>query len=301
MNRPRTPSATLLLPNRNNAHVLDRMLERLARHTSYPSFEVVAVDDGSTDRSPAILRRWRDSGGFRAFTLLERDHGGVVEALNAGLEASEGELVVQLDGDATVETPGWLERMADFYTSDDSIGVVTPLVTLDDGFIHAAGVDMIGEQGLHDRGSTPTEAPGARTVHTLVSRPRRETAGELVGGVQEVDCSIGVCMLYAREMARSVGGYDPGFSPVWFDDLDLSPSAQHGPQGVLPARYRGGASDEPAGGSHGALECWRGEKTVSYDRGSRHTKAHARSSGKHRAPQHPAPASRGGCPVARRT
>ncbi len=38
----------------------------------------------------------------------------------------------------------------------------------------------------------------------------------------EVDAAIGVCMLYRRDMAEELGGYDPGFSPVWFDDVDLS-------------------------------------------------------------------------------
>ncbi len=42
----------------------------------------------------------------------------------------------------------------------------------------------------------------------------------------EVDASIGVCMLYPRALAQEIGGYDRGFSPVWFDDIDLSLSAR---------------------------------------------------------------------------
>jgi GT2 family glycosyltransferase len=41
-----------------------------------------------------------------------------------------------------------------------------------------------------------------------------------------VDASIGCCMLYPRALAEEIGGYDPGFAPVWFDDLDLSLSAR---------------------------------------------------------------------------
>jgi O-antigen biosynthesis protein len=133
------PAVTLLLPNRNNDHVLDLVLARLAEHTTYPSYELVVVDDGSTDGSLDILRRWRATGAISDFTLIEREHGGVVAALNAGLAAASGELVVQLDGDATVETPGWLESMVDFYESDPRIGVVCPLVTFDTGLVHAAG------------------------------------------------------------------------------------------------------------------------------------------------------------------
>jgi GT2 family glycosyltransferase len=220
------PSVTLLLPNRNNEGVLDLTLERLVEHTTYPDFELVVVDDGSTDGSRALLGRWRDSRRFRAFTLIEREHGGVVEALNAGLAVASGELIVQLDGDATVETPGWLERMVQFHQSDERIGVVTPLVTFETGAIHAAGVNIVCEAGLHDRGTTPSEPAGQRTVHTRVTRLSPESAGALVTEPAEVDSSLGVQMLYSREMAGEIGGYDPGFSPVWFDDLDLALSAR---------------------------------------------------------------------------
>ena len=215
------PPVSLVLPNRNNEYVLDLALEALAEYTTYPDFELVVVDDGSTDRGPEILRRWRDSGRLPEMTLIEREHAGVVETLNAGLAVASGDLVVQLDGDAIVETPGWLERMVDFHRSDDRIGVVTPLVTFDSGDIHAAGLHVICPEGLHDRGTTPTEPTGARKIHTQVTRLRPETAGDLAEKPAEVDAALGVQMLYPRELALELGGYDPGFSPVWFDDLDL--------------------------------------------------------------------------------
>jgi GT2 family glycosyltransferase len=222
----RRSPVTLLLPNRNNDHVLDLVLERLLQHTQYPDYELVVVDDGSTDGSPAILRRWHASGRFSDFTLIERDHEGVVAALNAGLAAAAGELVVQLDGDATVETAGWLGTMVDFYESDPKVGVVCPLVVFDHGLVHAAGVNMICREGLHDRGARPAEPPGQRTFNTRVERVTREEAGRTVTEAAEVDASIGVCMMFSRAMAESVGGYDSGFSPLWFDDLDLSLSAR---------------------------------------------------------------------------
>ncbi len=209
------------MPNRDNEAVLELVLDRLAAHTSYPDFELIVVDDGSTDRSRAILRRWRDSGHFARFVLLEREHGGVVEALNAGLQAATGELVVQLDADASIETPGWLERMVDFVVSDPRIGVVTAKIVYDRGTINACGISVIGPEGLHDRGTEVSEPIGRRTYHHRVFRPR-ESECERCERIAEVDGGIGCCMIYRRTLALQAGGYDPGFAPVWFDDLDLT-------------------------------------------------------------------------------
>ena len=214
-------SCSLLMPNRDNGAMLDRVLERLAENTGAADYELIVVDDGSTDDSRAILRRWRDSGRFPELTVIEREHSGVVDALNAGLAAAGGELVVQLDGDATVETPGWLERMSAFVRSDPRVGAATARVVFDWGDLHACGIEVTGPEGLHDRGTEVTEPLGRRTYHGRVLRCR-EADSEVCRHPAEVDGGLGCCMIYRREAALEAGGYDPGFAPVWFDDLDLT-------------------------------------------------------------------------------
>jgi GT2 family glycosyltransferase len=228
------PSVSLLLPNRNNVRILDLGLERLAEHTTYPDWELVVIDDDSNDGSRELLRRWRDSGRIRSFTLLEREHSGVAASLNAGLEASSGEWVVSLDGDATIETPGWLDRMIDFTQVDPRVAVVTAAVDMDNRRVHAHGVDMIVPEGLHDRPSIVTEPAGSRTAHTKV---KQVLAKKTLGNPpQEVDASIGCCMLFRRALADELGGYDQRWNPVWFEDLDMSLSARRlgGKVFVLP-------------------------------------------------------------------
>jgi GT2 family glycosyltransferase len=82
-------------------------------------------------------------------------------------------------------------------------------------------VEVVGPAGLHDRGTTITEPLGRRTYHQRVAR-RREGDCSACDSVAEVDGGIGCCMMYRREVAREVGGYDPAWAPVWFDDLDLT-------------------------------------------------------------------------------
>lgn len=216
-----SPRVTLLLPNRDNAPVLDLVLERLATNSQYENLELVVVDDGSTDGSLEILRRWRDDDRFPEFHLIEREHSGVIETLNAGLAAATGELVVQLDGDASIETPGWVEKMVAFFQTDERVGVVTGKIVFDWGEIHTCGVDVVGPTGFHDRGAEITEPVGRRTYHQRIVR-RQDGDCAACDSIAEVDGGIGCCMMYRRDVALELGGYDPGWAPVWFDDLDLT-------------------------------------------------------------------------------
>ena len=206
------------MANRNNARTLELFFERLERNTTYPDFELVIVDDESTDGSLAILRRWRDSGRFREFTLLEREHSGVMRSLNAALEVAGGELIAAVDGDATMETPGWLETMVEFHATDPRVGTVTGAVEFDDGTVQGYGAMLVCPEGLYGRGAWPSEPAGRRTAHERSMNPRTEEVRHLLVPA-EVDAAMGPCMLYARELAMEVGGYDSGFSPVWFDDM----------------------------------------------------------------------------------
>ena len=220
-----SPRVSLILPNKNNDPVLDLFFERLDANTDVRDFELIVVDDGSTDRSRQILRRWRDSGRFPRFELIERDSSGVIESLNAALERARGEVVVRLDGDATIETPGWLGRMLAFHDSDERIGVVVAKIVFDSGHVHNFGMNIVCPEGIHDRGTRPSEPIGGRTLDIAVERP---LASEAPGGdaIAEVDGAIGCCTMFSRELAERIGGFDTRWSHVAFEDFDFALSAR---------------------------------------------------------------------------
>jgi hypothetical protein len=93
-------------------------------------------------------------------------------------------------------------------------------VDMDSGRVHAHGVDIVSPEGLHDRPSRIAEPVGQRTLHTEV---HQALAKKTLGSPPvEVDASVGCCMLFRRALADELGGYDLGWTPVWFEDLDLS-------------------------------------------------------------------------------
>ena len=97
--RARAPRISCVVPCWNEAENLGRLLPRLqaALAALTPRWEVVLVDDGSTDDSAVQLAAWARSPGIRV-RLLSRNFGKEA-ALTAGLQAAHGDVVVMMDAD----------------------------------------------------------------------------------------------------------------------------------------------------------------------------------------------------------
>jgi glycosyltransferase involved in cell wall biosynthesis len=118
------PSISVLLPVRDAAPWLDACLASLARQT-LADFEVIAVDDGSTDESGEILDRWAIID--RRVNVIHRPAKGLVPTLNTGLDRCRGELVARMDAD-DISHPRRLELQAGLLDAHPEIGVVSCLV-----------------------------------------------------------------------------------------------------------------------------------------------------------------------------
>ncbi len=217
------PRVSLLMPVHNRAHLLDRVLGSLAANTTYENLELVAVDDGSSDGSTEILRRWAEDGRAPEIRLIEHpEPRGAIASLNDALNGATGDVCVQLDDDVTVETRGWVERMLELLTFDQRVGVVTAKVVFDWGELHTCGVNLMVPEGWHERGTRPSEPIGRRQwIGRVRDRIPEGQGGSLEDDVAEVDSGMGCCMMYRRADALAVGGYDAEWAPVWFDDADL--------------------------------------------------------------------------------
>ena len=119
-----TPKVSVLLPVRNGGQWLEDSLASLARQT-LRAFEVIAVNDGSTDHSGALLDCWatRDP----RFTVVHQQAEGLVDALNRGLERCRTPLVARMDAD-DISHPRRLELQAAFLAARPEVGVVSCLV-----------------------------------------------------------------------------------------------------------------------------------------------------------------------------
>jgi polyisoprenyl-phosphate glycosyltransferase len=93
------PSLSCVLPCYNEAASLAQLLPQLATMLAAhaTAWEVVLVDDGSSDETPLLLAQWTRRPGFRVLTLSR--NFGKEAALSAGLQAAHGDVVVLMDAD----------------------------------------------------------------------------------------------------------------------------------------------------------------------------------------------------------
>jgi glycosyltransferase involved in cell wall biosynthesis len=111
------PLISVIIPTYNRAGYLQLALESVLCQ-EYPCYEVLVVDDGSTDDTPAVLAR--QAGRVRA---LRQANAGPSAARNRGIREARGELVAFLDSDDLM-VPGRLARQAALFVRDPELGLV---------------------------------------------------------------------------------------------------------------------------------------------------------------------------------
>jgi glycosyltransferase involved in cell wall biosynthesis len=118
---PGNPSLSVLLPCYNAAATLEEALESLAGQT-LADYELVVVDDGSTDETGSILLSWAERD--QRLRLINIPHGGIVKALNSGLAACRAPIVARMDSDDRCH-PQRLEKQLAFLEAHPEISVVS--------------------------------------------------------------------------------------------------------------------------------------------------------------------------------
>ena len=101
------PYFTIIIPSFNRVHVIDRAIQSILNQT-YPDWELIIVDDGSTDNTKEILTPILAD---KRIKYIYQDNAGVCAARNAGARVAEGNYLIFLDSDDIVEN-NWLH---DFY------------------------------------------------------------------------------------------------------------------------------------------------------------------------------------------
>ena len=178
-------------------------MQSLTRQQLNQPFEVVVVDNGSSDGSPEmVLQEFSDQPAFRLKLIRNAENRGFCAANNQGFAASNSELVALLNNDAEAE-PDWLRALAGVFEEGREIGMAASkiLVYEDPRRIDKAGHLIYPDGQNRGRGS-----------------------GEFDAGqydrIEEVLWPDGCAAMYRREMLDQIGGFDEDFF-AYADDAEL--------------------------------------------------------------------------------
>jgi GT2 family glycosyltransferase/tetratricopeptide (TPR) repeat protein len=180
-------------------------LESVLKHTR-PPYELVIVDNASTDDTPAFLTELRGrSGPVHVEVIRNETNVGYPAGCNQALVRARGSYLVMLNND-TVVTPGWLETLVQRSLTDwPAVGLVGPVTNY-----------APEPQGIR---AGYQELDG---LEEFAARRQKEFQGRSL----PVRRLTGFCLLLRREVLDRIGVFDERFGNGFFDDDDLGLRAQ---------------------------------------------------------------------------
>ena len=192
------PRASIVIPVYGQfTHTL-ACLRALAEHPPQLPFEVIVVDDGSSDETPELLPR---VGGLRYHRRAA--NGGFIAACNDGAGLAHGDCLVLLNND-TVPQPGWLDALLATFDQHPGTGLVGAQLLYPDGRLQEAGgvVFSDGNAWNYGRFGDPADP---RYAH-----------------VRDIDYASGAAIAIPRELFLQLGGFDARYAPAYYEDTDLA-------------------------------------------------------------------------------
>lgn len=193
-----TPRVSIVIPVYNQCVHTLACLRALAEHPPRVAFEVVVVDDGSSDETTSVLP------GIDGVRYHRRaGNGGFIAACNDGAALARGEFLAFLNND-TIPQPGWLDALLQTFDENPQAGLVGAQLLYPDGRLQEAGGIVFADGGGWNYGRF--ESP---------DDPR-------FAYLRETDYASAAAIAIPRKLFAAVGGFDPRYAPAYYEDTDLA-------------------------------------------------------------------------------
>ncbi|HLG96342.1 MAG TPA: glycosyltransferase family 2 protein [Bryobacteraceae bacterium] len=193
----------MVVVNWNRQVLLRSCLQSLNQQEFDAPFEVVVVDNGSTDGSADMVESEFGSGAaFRIKVIRNANNRGFCAANNQGFAASDGELIALLNNDAEAD-PNWLRTLAQMFEGRPEVGMAASKILV---YEDPKRIDKAGHLVYPD------------------GQNRGRGTGQLDTGqydkIEEVLWPDGCAAMYRRAMLDQIGGFDEDFF-AYADDAEL--------------------------------------------------------------------------------
>lgn len=195
---------SIIIPSKDKANILKVCLDSLYAKTTYTNFEVILIDNNSSEESFFnLVDEYKKKDNFLYF---KHDIPfNYAELMNYAVERSNGEYLLLLNNDTEIIHGDWIERLV-MQVQRESIGVAGAKLLYPNNTIQHAGV-IIGLNGL--------------AGHTFVGQSRKDVGYfNYLNVVSNYSAVTGACMMFRRDVYDAVNGFDEEFA-IEYNDIDF--------------------------------------------------------------------------------
>ncbi len=198
------PKVSIIIPTRDGVTLLRQCVESIVARTIYPNYEIIVVDNGSTDE--ATLAYFQDISLRPNVRIIRDDSPFNFSALNnTAAAAATGSFICLLNNDTEVISPDWLDEMVGI-ASQPGIGAVGAALWYPDNKLQHGGV-LLGLGGV------------AGHMHHMLTRGNFGYFNRAVS-VQNMSAVTAACLVIRKSIFDNVDGLDESFA-VAFNDVDF--------------------------------------------------------------------------------
>jgi GT2 family glycosyltransferase/SAM-dependent methyltransferase len=189
---------SIVIPVFNNLKFTLECLKSVMMYSYGMQYEVIVVDDASTDKTEEVLRH-----APNLIYIRNEKNLGFVHACNRGAESAKGKFLLFLNNDTQV-TENWLQPLIDTFSEYENVGAVGPKILFPDGRLQEAG--------------TLVNRDGTSRLIGVFDNPNLPRYNY----VREVMYCSGACLMVETSKFKELGGFEVSLAPGYCEDWDLA-------------------------------------------------------------------------------
>jgi GT2 family glycosyltransferase/ubiquinone/menaquinone biosynthesis C-methylase UbiE/glycosyltransferase involved in cell wall biosynthesis len=193
----RIPRVSVIILTFNNLDLTRACLDSVLLRSDYPNLEVIVVDNGSSDNTPAYLKDLACRHP-EVRVVINSENLGFAAGNNTGLSIATGDYLVILNND-TVVTQGWVMTLVRHFQNDPSVGIVGPVTN-----------NIGNEARIETRYQSIEAMPGEALRHTLAN----------MGKTSPMRTAAFFCVMFSRSVYELCGPICEDYGRGFFEDDD---------------------------------------------------------------------------------